>query len=114
MRRIILPQAMRVIIPPTGNQIIGMLKSSALVSVTSMPELLYSVQLVYNNTFQTIPLLIVASLWYLVVTTVLYSVQYYVERKFGKGSTRNLPPTPIQRARAAIQSVYHRSSHEHG
>lgn len=114
MRRIILPQAMRVIVPPTGNQVIGMLKSSALVSVTSMPELLYSVQLVYNNTFQTIPLLIVASLWYLVVTTVLYSIQFYVERAFARGSTRHLPPTPLQRVRAAVRPVYHRSLHEHG
>jgi polar amino acid transport system permease protein len=113
MRRIILPQAMRVIIPPTGNEVINMLKSSALVSVTSMPELLYSVQLVYNNTFQTIPLLIVASLWYLVVTTVLYTIQYYVERAFARGSTRSLPPTPLQRLRAAARSVYRRSLDEH-
>jgi polar amino acid transport system permease protein len=79
-----------------------------------MPELLYSVQLVYNNTFQTIPLLIVASLWFLVVTTVLYSIQFYVERAFARGSTRHLPPTPLQRVRAAARSVYHRSPHEHG
>lgn len=113
MRRIIIPQAMRVIVPPTGNQVIGMLKSSALVSVTSLPELLYSVQLVYNNTFQTIPLLIVASLWYLVVTTVLYSIQFYVERTFARGSTRNLPPTPLQRMRASARRLALRSSHDH-
>jgi polar amino acid transport system permease protein len=109
MRRIILPQAMRVIVPPTGNQVISMLKSSALVSVTSMPELLYSVQLVYNNTFQTIPLLIVASLWYLVVTTVLYTIQFYVERAFARGHARTLPPTPLERIRSAIRIVNHRS-----
>jgi polar amino acid transport system permease protein len=114
MHRIILPQAMRVIVPPTGNQVISMLKSSALVSVTSMPELLYSVQLVYNNTFQTIPLLIVASLWYLVVTTILYTIQYYVERAFSRGGTRSLPPTPLQRLRSAVESVHQRSLHEHG
>jgi polar amino acid transport system permease protein len=113
MRRIIIPQAMRVIVPPTGNQVIGMLKSSALVSVTSMPELLYSVQLIYNNTFQTIPLLIVASLWFLIVTTVLYAIQFYVERVFARGSTRNLPPTPLQRIRAALRPLFLRSLHEH-
>jgi polar amino acid transport system permease protein len=113
MRHIIIPQAMRVIVPPTGNQVIGMLKSSALVSVTSMPELLYSVQLIYNNTFQTIPLLIVASLWYLIVTTVLYAIQFYVERAFARGSTRSLPPTPLQRIRAAAGSVFRRSLNEH-
>jgi polar amino acid transport system permease protein len=113
MRHIIIPQAMRVIVPPTGNQVIGMLKSSAMFSVTSMPELLYSVQLIYNNTFQTIPLLIVASLWYLIVTTVLYAIQFYVERAFARGSTRSLPPTPLQRIRAAAGSVFRRSLNEH-
>lgn len=105
MCRIIIPQAMRVIVPPTGNQVIGMLKSSALVSVTSLPELLYSVQLIYNNTFQTIPLLIVASLWYLIVTTVLYSIQFYIERAFARGTGRGLPPTPVQRTRRAVTSL---------
>jgi polar amino acid transport system permease protein len=102
MRRIILPQAMRVIVPPTGNQVISMLKSSALVSVTSLPELLYSAQLIYQRTFQTIPLLIVASLWYLIVTTVLSFGQYYIERHFARGSRTGLPPTPWQRARVAL------------
>jgi polar amino acid transport system permease protein len=94
LRRIILPQAMRVIIPPTGNQVISMLKSTSLVSVTSMPELLYSAQLVYNRTFQTIPLLIVASIWYLIVTSILTVIQYYVERRYARGGRRELPPTP--------------------
>lgn len=99
MRRIVLPQAMRVIIPPTGNQVISMLKSSALVSVTSMPELLYTSQLIYQRTFQTIPLLVVASLWYLLVTSVLSVAQYYIERHYARGSRRSLPPTPLQRLR---------------
>ncbi len=94
LRRVILPQAMRVIIPPTGNQVISMLKSTSLVSVTSMPELLYSAQLVYNRTFQTIPLLIVASIWYLIVTSVLSVIQYYIERRYARGGRRALPSTP--------------------
>jgi len=88
MRRIVFPQAMRVIIPPTGNQTISMLKGTSLVSVISMSELLYSVQVIYNTTFQTIPLLVVASLWYLILTTVLSVGQYYVERRFARGSGR--------------------------
>jgi polar amino acid transport system permease protein len=88
MRRVILPQAMRVIIPPLGNETIGMLKTSSLVSVLAMPELLYSAQLIYNRTYQTIPMLIVASLWYLVVTTVLTMIQIPLERHYSKGIGR--------------------------
>jgi polar amino acid transport system permease protein len=96
MRRVVLPQAMRVIVPPTGNQVIGMLKSTALVSVTSTSELLYTSQQIYNQTFQTIPLLIVASIWYLIVTSVLSVVQYYIERHYARGGRRELPLTPWQ------------------
>ena len=99
MRRIILPQAMRVIIPPTGNHAIALLKDSSLVSVISMTELLYSVQLIYANTFQTIPLLVVASLWYLLMTSVTSVGQYYLERHFGRGAMRNAPPTMFERLR---------------
>jgi polar amino acid transport system permease protein len=99
MRRIVLPQAIRIIIPPTGNQAIGMLKGTALVSVISTPELLYSVQLIYSQNFKTIPLLIVASLWYLILTTVLSVGQYYLERHYARGSARSLPLTPWQRCR---------------
>ncbi|RFU39813.1 amino acid ABC transporter permease [Actinomadura logoneensis] len=105
MRRIVLPQAMRVIVPPTGNQAIGMLKSTALVSVTSTAELLYTTQQVYNQTFQTIPLLIVASLWYLVVTSVLSVIQYYIERRYARGGRRELPPTPWQRFQRGVANV---------
>lgn len=89
MTRIILPQAMRVIIPPTGNQLIGMLKTTSLVSVIALQELLYSAQLIYTANFQTIPLLIVASIWYLVLTTVLSFGQHFLERYFGKSDRRS-------------------------
>jgi polar amino acid transport system permease protein len=85
MRRIVLPQALRVIVPPTGNQVIGMLKYTSLVSVVALPELLYSAQLIYTQTFQPIPLLLVASTWYLIVTTILMIAQSYLERHFGRG-----------------------------
>ena len=99
MRRIVLPQAMRVIVPPTGNETISMLKTSSLVSVIAYKELLYSVQLIYAVNFRQIPLLLVASIWYLVVTTVLSIGQYYVERRFGRGAAREPAPTPLQRLR---------------
>ena len=84
LRRIVLPQAMRVIIPPTGNQVISMLKTTSLVSVLAFPELLYSAQLIYSQNFQTIPLLLTASLWYLLMTSVLTVGQYYLERHFSR------------------------------
>lgn len=101
MRRIILPQAMRVIIPPTGNETIGMLKMTSLVMVLAVPDLLYSAQIIYSRTFETIPLLLVACVWYIVVTTVLSVGQFYVERRFARG-TKVLAATPWQRLRAAL------------
>ncbi|WP_235955871.1 amino acid ABC transporter permease [Rouxiella aceris] len=88
LRRIILPQAVPFIIPPTGNQVIGMLKSTSLVSVISLSDLLYSAQAIYSRTYENIPLLIVACIWYLVATTVLSVIQSKVERYFQKGKRR--------------------------
>lgn len=85
LRRVVLPQAMRVIIPPTGNETIGMLKNTSLVFVIGYTELLTSVSLIYARTYQTIPLLIVAALWYLVITAALSVGQHYIERHFGRG-----------------------------
>lgn len=103
LRRVVIPQALRVAVPPTGNQVISMLKGSSLVSVISTPELLYSVQIIYNANFLTIPLLVVASLWYLTVTSVLYVAQYYIERRFSRGDRSSLPPTPLERLRARVR-----------
>jgi polar amino acid transport system permease protein len=102
MRRIVLPQAMRVILPPTGNETISMLKTTSLVSVIAYAELLYSVQLIYSVNFKTIPLLIVASLWYLFFTTILSIGQYYIERHYARGAARELPATALQRVRAQL------------
>jgi len=107
MRRIVLPQAMRVIVPPTGNETISMLKTSSLASVLALPELLYASQLIYAVNYRTIQLLIVASIWYLIVTTVLSFGQYYVERYFGRGASRELPDTPLQRLRRSLFTVRH-------
>ncbi|MBX3598823.1 MAG: amino acid ABC transporter permease [Rhizobiaceae bacterium] len=83
--RITLPQALRIIVPATGNQVILMLKTTSLVSVIALPELLYSVQNIYARTFEIIPLLIVASVWYLFMCSLLSLVQYFLEKKLGKG-----------------------------
>lgn len=85
MLRIVLPQAMRIIIPPTGNQIISMLKTTSLVSVIALNDLLYSAQVIYSTNYQVIPLLLVASLWYLLLVSVLTFFQSRLERHYGKG-----------------------------
>jgi polar amino acid transport system permease protein len=88
MRLIVLPQAMRVIIPPTGNETISMLKNTSLLSVISFGELLFAAQTIYDVNYKVIPLLIVASIWYLVMTSVLYVGQYFIERRYGRGFSR--------------------------
>jgi polar amino acid transport system permease protein len=102
MRRIVIPQAMRVIIPPTGNETISMLKTTALVYAIAGDDLLGATQNVSNLNYQVVPLLLVASLWYLFFTSILTIGQYYIERHYARGSTRSLPPTPWQRIRQSI------------
>lgn len=87
-RRVILPQSVRVIIPPTASRVITFVKNTSLVSVAGLAELLYTSQLIYSRTYQTIPLLVVASLWYLVLTTVLSVVQRMLEKRFGRGVSK--------------------------
>ncbi|MCS0635552.1 amino acid ABC transporter permease [Streptomyces sp. LP05-1] len=105
LRRIVVPQAMRAIVPTAGNMLIGTLKGTSIVSVLAVHDLLFSVQLVYNQTYQVIPLLLVATLWYIAVTTVLGAGQYYVERYYARGSTRGLPPTPLGRLRVTLAGL---------
>ena len=83
-RRVILPQAARVIVPPTANNVISMLKLTSLVVVIGLPDLLTTVQLIYSRNFQQIPLLIVASLWYLALTTLLTIAQSRIERRLNR------------------------------
>jgi polar amino acid transport system permease protein len=92
MKRIVLPQAMRVIVPPTGNETISMLKTSSIVVYIALVELFTSAQNIINRTFSTIPLLLVACFWYLVMTSILTVGQSYLERHFGRGTTRGAPP----------------------
>jgi polar amino acid transport system permease protein len=85
MRRIVLPQAMRVVLPPTGNEVISMLKATTLVSVLAISDLLYSAQIIYSLNYRTIPLLIVASCWYLLMTSILSYFQNKLENHYGRG-----------------------------
>jgi polar amino acid transport system permease protein len=106
MRRIVLPQAMRVIIPPTGNETISMLKTSSLAFVATVPELFTRQEQISNANFRVIELAIVASIWYLVMTSILTVGQYYVERYYSRGAQRELPPTPLQRFRRMLVTFH--------
>jgi len=103
MRRIILPQAMRVIIPPTGNETISMLKTTSLVIIIGLNDLTGAAQSIYNqSTFLVIPLLVTASIWYIIMTSVLYVGQYFLEKRYGRGTRRNAPMRPGQRLLLSI------------
>ncbi len=106
LRYIIVPQAMRVILPPSGNEVISMLKTTSIASAIGLPELLYQTDNIAARTFQVMPMLIVASLWYLAVTTVLSIGQFYLERHYAKGALRTVPPTPLQRIRADFSRAF--------
>jgi len=110
MRRVVLPQAMRVIIPPTGNEFISMLKTSSLASVVLYGELLRRANDIYSTNLRVVELLLDASVWYLVLTSVATVGQYYLERRFARGAARELPLTPLQRIRRNLVPVRVRSA----
>ncbi|QLD11855.1 amino acid ABC transporter permease [Microbacterium oleivorans] len=99
LSRIVLPQAMRSIIPNATNEVIGLVKGTSVLFVIAIPELFYAVQVIYNRNSRVIPLLLVAVVWYTIITTVLSILQYYIERHYARGAVRVLPPTPLQKAR---------------
>ncbi|KJL40385.1 amino acid ABC transporter permease [Microbacterium trichothecenolyticum] len=99
LTRIVLPQAMRSIVPNATNEVIGLVKGASVVFVIAIPEVFYAVQVIYNRNSRVIPLLLVAVVWYTIITTILSIAQYYIERHYARGSVRVLPPTPVQRAR---------------
>lgn len=102
LRRILLPQALRVIVPPLGNETISTIKATSLVSVISLADLLYSAQIIYSRTFQTIPLLLVAVLWYLIVTSVLSIGQFYLERHLGRSTSRQPGAVGLRQALSGL------------
>jgi polar amino acid transport system permease protein len=102
LRAVLLPQIMPAVIPPTGNQLISMLKGTSLVSVLGVADLLQSAQLIYARTYETIPLLIVASLWYLAMTILLGIPQSMIERHYGRSDRL---PAGARRAATQQQEV---------
>ena len=112
MRRIVLPQAMRVIVPPTGNETISMLKTTSLAYIVTLHELFTVQQEISNYNYRIIELAIVASIWYLAMSSVLTVFQYYIERHFARGSVRGLPPTPMQRLRRMLFQFHARPPSE--
>jgi polar amino acid transport system permease protein len=103
MRRIVLPQAMRVIIPPTGNETITMLKTTSLVLVVGAGDLLTKTSAIAAKNFTTMEMLFVASFWYLVLTSAFSYGQSHLERRFARGTAAALPPTLGQRIRANLR-----------
>ncbi|WAZ24076.1 amino acid ABC transporter permease [Streptomyces cinnabarinus] len=100
LRRIVIPQAMRVIVPPTGNEFINMLKTSSLVYAVTYNELLRATSTIGSTSYAVMEMLFVACIWYLVMTSVFSVFQYYLERRYARGSLRQLPPTPWQKVKA--------------
>ena len=94
LRRITMPQAMRFIVPPTGNETINLLKTTSLVTIIAVDDLLYSAQSIYARTFETIPLLIVVAFWYLFVVTIMSIGQHYIERHYGRSDQQMGVATP--------------------
>jgi polar amino acid transport system permease protein len=105
-RRIVFPQALRSITPNYVNQLIGLIKSTSLVFYVSLLDLFGAVQSM-GNTYpgDVVPLLMVATVWYLLLTSAVSVVQFYVERHYARGATRALPPTPLQRVRARLADL---------
>ncbi|WP_105431304.1 amino acid ABC transporter permease/ATP-binding protein [Neorhizobium sp. T6_25] len=91
--RIILPQAMRSILPTAFNDIIGLAKGTSQVYILALPELFYTIQIIYRRNLEVIPLLMVATVWYLVILTVLSIIQHHIERHYARGALRNPPPS---------------------
>jgi polar amino acid transport system permease protein len=102
MRRIVLPQAIRVIIPATGNEFISMLKTSSIAILVTYGEFLTRARGIYSTNLQVMELLMVATIWYVVLTSTASIGQYYLERHFARGQAQELAPTPLRRVRQAL------------
>ncbi|GAA0300623.1 amino acid ABC transporter permease [Streptomyces polychromogenes] len=104
--RIVFPQALRSIVPSYVNQLIGLLKATSLVFYVSLLDLFGSVQsLASTYPGDVVPLLVVATVWYVILTSLVSVVQFHVERHYARGALRAVPPTPLQRARAGLRDL---------
>ncbi|RQS76951.1 ATP-binding cassette domain-containing protein [Burkholderia sp. Bp8963] len=106
--RIVLPQAMRAILPTAFNDLISLAKGTSMVYVLAMPELFYTVQVIYRRNLEVIPLLMVATVWYLIILTVLSAIQVQVERHYARGALRNPPPSALTFALARASALWRR------
>ncbi|WP_333767932.1 amino acid ABC transporter permease [Streptomyces sp. IBSBF 2435] len=104
--RIVFPQALRAIVPSYVNQLIGLIKSTSLVFYVSLLDLFGKVETM-GSTYPSdvVPLLVVATTWYVILTSVVSVIQYYVERYFSRGALRTVPPTPLQRLRTQLRDL---------
>ncbi|MFF3614604.1 amino acid ABC transporter permease [Streptomyces sp. NPDC002580] len=105
LRRIVIPQAMRVIVPPTGNEVINMLKTTSLVAVIQYSELFRVTQDIGQTSGAPVEMLFLAAAWYLLLTSVFSVGQYYLERYYARGSSRSLPDTPFQKIKSHVLSL---------
>ncbi|WP_329028897.1 MULTISPECIES: amino acid ABC transporter permease [unclassified Streptomyces] len=105
LRRVVIPQAMRVIVPPTGNEVINMLKTTSLVAAVQFYELFKNAQDIGQSSGSPVEMYFLAAAWYLIMTSVLSVGQYYLERYYARGSSRSLPATPYQKVRATLLSL---------
>lgn len=103
--KIVLPQAMRGILPNAANEVISLFKGTSIVSVMAIAELFYQVQVIYGRSGRVVPMLMVATVWYIVLTSLLSIVQFYVERHYAKGALRTMPLTPIQQIRKKLGAL---------
>ncbi|WP_081065954.1 amino acid ABC transporter permease/ATP-binding protein [Burkholderia diffusa] len=108
--RIVLPQAMRAILPTAFNDLITLAKGTSMVYVLAMPELFYTVQVIYRRNLEVIPLLMVATVWYLIILTVLSAIQVQVERHYARGALRNPPPSALTFVLARIGALRRRAA----
>jgi polar amino acid transport system permease protein len=116
--RIVLPQAMRAILPAAFNDVIGLAKGTAVVYILAMPDLFYTVQIIYHRNLEVIPMLMVATVWYLVILTVLSAIQVHIERHYARGATRDAVAVPglfavLRKSRLAVEALPFRSSVAH-
>ncbi|MBY4832281.1 amino acid ABC transporter permease/ATP-binding protein [Burkholderia dolosa] len=108
--RIVLPQAMRAILPTAFNDLITLAKGTSMVYVLAMPELFYTVQVIYRRNLEVIPLLMVATVWYLIILTVLSAIQVQVERHYARGALRNPPPSALTFLLARAGALWRRAT----
>ncbi|MBY4766570.1 amino acid ABC transporter permease/ATP-binding protein [Burkholderia ambifaria] len=111
--RIVLPQAMRAILPTAFNDLISLAKGTSMVYVLAMPELFYTVQVIYRRNLEVIPLLMVATVWYLIILTVLSAIQVQVERHYARGALRNPPPSALTFVLARVGALWRRAAARH-